>query len=121
MVVEYTMSLSDHVKIGGGTAEEGLESLSMQLTQVFPILSHQGTSQRGQSLLLDETVDELNHTILAKFSGVTHTFAGYDKVVHETQGHYAEDSYAGYTPEYLQSLTPNGFPKVKWHSKWDAQ
>jgi hypothetical protein len=39
-------------------------------------------------------VDELNHSILAKFSGVTHTFAGYDKVVHETQerqGHYVED------------------------------
>jgi hypothetical protein len=30
--------------------------------------------------------DELNHSILDKFSGVTHTFAGYDKVIHETQG-----------------------------------
>ena len=39
-------------------------------------------------------MDELNHLILAKLSGVTHTFANYDKVVHETQeqqGHYAED------------------------------
>ncbi len=63
----------------------------------------------------NETVDELNHTILAKFSGVIHTFAGYDKVVHETQeqqGHYAEDLDAGYAPEYLQTLTPNGFPKA---------
>ena len=47
---------------------------------------------------------------------MTHTFAGYDKVVHETQerqGHYAEDVDAGYAPEYLHTLTPNGFPKAK--------
>ena len=47
---------------------------------------------------------------------MTHTFADYDKVVHETQerqGHYAKDVDAGYTAEYLQTLTPNGFPKAK--------
>ena len=47
---------------------------------------------------------------------MTHTFAGYDKVVHETQeqqGHYSEDLDASYAPEYLQTLTPNGFPKSK--------
>ena len=32
----------------------------------------------------DAMADELNHSILAKFSGVIHTFAGYDKVIHET-------------------------------------
>ena len=68
----------------------------------------------------NETVDELNHSILAKFSGVSHTFAGYDKVVHETQerqGHYVEDLDAGYAPEYLHTLTPNGFPKAKLELK----
>jgi len=55
-----------------------------------------------------------NHSILAKLSGVTHTFAGYDKVVHETQerqGHCA-DLDTGYAPKYPQALTPNGFPKA---------
>ena len=52
--VEYTMPLPDHVRIGGGTAREACRVFSIQLTQVSPILSqdHQGTSQRGQSLLL---------------------------------------------------------------------
>ena len=36
------------------------------------------------------------------------------KLSHETlegQGHYAADVDAGYAPEYLLTLTPNGFPK----------
>jgi hypothetical protein len=61
--------------------------------------------------------------VIAKFSGVMHMFADYDKVIHETQGrqgHYAEDFDAGYAPEYLQTLTPNGFPKAIWHSRWNS-
>src|SRR5258706_270247 len=103
--------------------------MSLNATGLLVVLqcSGEGTSGRFSQWLrkaaertilttCNETVDELNHTILAKFSGVTHTFAGYDKVVHETQeqqGHYAEDLDAGYAPEYLQTLTPNGFPKAK--------
>ena len=29
------------------------------------------------------------------------------------QGHFVEDANAGYASEYLQTLTPNGFPKTK--------
>ena len=61
-------------------------------------------------------MDELNRCIIAELFGVTHTVAGFDKVVHKTQeqqGHYAEDLDAGYAPEYLQTLTPNGFSKAK--------
>ena len=59
-------------------------------------------------------MDELNHSSLDKFTGATHTFAGYDKVIHETQERqYVEDENAGYAPEYLATLTPNGFPKAK--------
>ena len=64
----------------------------------------------------NETVGELSHSILAKFSGVTHTFAGYDKVIYDTQerwGHYAGDVDAGYAPGYMQTLTPNDFQKAK--------
>ena len=117
--VEYTMSLPDHVKVGGRTAEEGLERL---LHATYPGISNPQPRPPGyfteRTILTtrNETVDELNHSILAKFSGVTHTFAGYDKVVHETQerqGHYVEDVDAGYSPEYLHTLTPNSFPKAK--------
>jgi hypothetical protein len=75
-----------------------------------------GSDARKREREDKESDNELNHSILAKVSGVTHTFTGYDKVVHETQergGHYAEDVEAGYAPEYLQTLTPNGFPKAK--------
>jgi len=58
-------------------------------------------------------VDELNQSILAKFSGVTHTFAGYDKVVHEMQerqGHHSE--------KFDQAMLPNTCgPDTKWPSK----
>ena len=65
----------------------------------------------------NDTVDELNHSIPAMFSGVTHAhLCSYDKVVHETwegQGHSVEDADAGYISEYLHTLTPNDFPKAK--------
>ena len=86
--VEYTMPLPDHVKIGGRTAEGCLESL---LHATYPGITnpHPRPSRYLTEMTVltthNETVDELNHSILAKFSGVTHTFAGYDKVVHETQ------------------------------------
>ena len=73
--VEYTMPLPDHVKIGGGTAEEGLESL---LHATYPGISNPQSpryfTERTILATSNETVDELNHTILAKFSGVIHTF-----------------------------------------------
>ena len=105
------MPLPDHVKIGGGTAEEGLRSL---LHATYPGISNpqprppRDFAERIILTTRNETVDELNHSILAKFSRVTHTFAGYDEVVRETQerqGHYAEDVDAGYTLEYLQTDT----------------
>ena len=39
---------------------------------------------------LSVTMDEVHHSILTKSSGVTHTFVGYDRVIHdaqERQGH----------------------------------
>jgi hypothetical protein len=117
------MPLPPHVKIGGGAAEEALENL---LQATYPGVSDPEPrppgyfTERAILTTRNDTVDELNHSILAKVSGVTHTFTGYDKVVHETQeraGHYAEDLEAGYAPEYLQTLTPNGFPKAKLELK----
>jgi len=70
----------------------------------------------------NEIVDELNHSMLAKFSGVT--LAGYDKVIHETQEmqeHYAEDADVSYASENLQNLTQIGIPKGNWHTRWEAQ
>jgi hypothetical protein len=69
-------------------------------------------------------VGEVNHGILSKFSWAIHTFASYHKVVHETperQGAYVDNVNAGYFPEYLHTLTPNGFPKANQHSKWGTQ
>ena len=46
----------------------------------------------------NETVDELNHRYLARFSGVTHTFVGYATVVYGTNdrtGHHSGDDDAG--------------------------
>ena len=70
----------------------------------------------------NDMVDELNHTILAKLSGVTHIFAGYERVAHETQErqtHYAESIGAVSVLEYLQILTQMAFQKE--NSKWDEQ
>lgn len=72
--VEYTMSLPDHMKIGGRTAEEGLESL---LHAPYPGISNPQPrppmyfTERMILTTCNETVDELNHSILAKFCGVT--------------------------------------------------
>ena len=97
-------------------AEEGLKSV---FNVTYPGISNpqprasRYLTERTIFSTCNEAVDGHNHSIHAKFSGVTHTFAGYDKVVHETQerqGHYAEDVDAGYTPEYPQTDT-------KWLSK----
>jgi hypothetical protein len=121
------MPLPDHVKLHGGTAEEGLENLTHP---TYPGISNPQPKPPTfftESTILTanhETVDEVNHGILSKFSGAIHTFASYDKVVHETpekQGIYVEDVNADYSPEYLHTLTPNGFPKANWHSKWGTQ
>ena len=83
--VEYTMSLPAHVKIGGRTAERGLENL---LDATYPDITNPQPrppvyfTERTILTTCNETVDELNHSILGKFSGVTCTFAGYNKVVH---------------------------------------
>ena len=98
------MSLPNHVKVGGRTVEEDSESL---LQATYPGISNYQPRPPGyfteRTILktCNETVDELNHSILAKFPGVTHTFASYKKVVYETQerqGHYAEDIDAGLCP-----------------------
>jgi hypothetical protein len=69
-------------------------------------------------------VDEVSDGILSKFSWAIHTFASYHKVVQETperQGAYVDNVDADYSPEYLHTLTPNGFPNGNWHSKWGIQ
>jgi len=110
--VEYTTSLTDHVRVGGSRAEEALKSI---LDATYPGISNPQPRPPGyfteRTILTthNETVDELNHSTLAQFSGVTSTFAGYDRVVHETQErwrHYAEDFDAGYASEYLHTLRP---------------
>ena len=85
--MEYTMSLPDHVKISGRTTEGGLESPQATYPDISdpqPRPSRYFT-ERTTLTTHSEIVDGLSHSILAKFSGVTQTFAGYDKVVHETQ------------------------------------
>ena len=86
--MEYNISLPNHVNIGGRIAEEGLESL---LHRTYSGISN---PQPGPARYFKERThltthsamaDELNHSILAKFSGVSCTLAGYDRVVHETQ------------------------------------
>ena len=105
------------MKIGGQTAAGALEQF---LIATYPGISNPEPrppvyfTERTILTTHNETVDELNHIILAKYPGVTHTFLGYDQVVHETEERQiAEDVNAGYSPEYLATLTPNGFPKAK--------
>ena len=106
------------------TTEAGLQII---LHAAYPGISNsQPRPPRYSTIHIthNEIVDELNHSMLAKLSGVTHTFAGYNKVIHETkerQGHHAEDADAGDASENLQNLTPIGFPKANWHSRWVAQ
>ena len=77
-----------HVKIGGQTAEGALEQF---LIATYPGISNPEPRPPGyltERIMLtthNETIDELNHSILAKCSGVIHTFVGYDKIVHETE------------------------------------
>ena len=79
----YTVSVPDHVEFGGRTAEEGLESL---LHATHPNISNTQPrppryfTERIVLTTHNETVDELNHSILAMFSGVTHTFTAMTKL-----------------------------------------
>ena len=117
--VEYTIPLPDHVKIGGRIAEEGLEDL---LHGTYSGISNplprplRYFTERTLLTTHNAMADGLNHSILSKLSGVTHTFAGYGRVVYEAQErqiHYAEDADAVYALDYLQTLTPNDLPKAK--------
>ena len=124
-VIYYITSWS--CEIGGRIAEEGLESLlhgtHSGISNPQPRPSKYFT-ERTLHTTHNSMADELNHSILAKFSGVTHTFAGYDKVIHETQErqiHYAEDVDEAYALKYTQNLIPNDLPKQNQHSKWNAQ
>ena len=81
------MSLPDHVNIGGRTAEGGLESPHATYPDISdsqPRPSRYPT-ERTTLTTHNGTMDGLSHSILSQFSGVTHIFEGYDKVVHETQ------------------------------------
>ena len=107
------------MKIGGRIAEEGLESLLhgtySGISNPQPGLPRYFT-ERTHLTTHNAMAGELNHSILAKFSGVMCTFAGYDRGVHETQErqiHYDEDVDAVYVLEYLQNFTPNDLPKAK--------
>ena len=66
------------MKFGGRIAEEGLESL---LHATHPGISNpqpRPPKYFTERIILtthNEKVDELNHSILAMFSGMTHTFA----------------------------------------------
>ena len=85
--VDYSMSPPDHVKISGRAVEGGLESVHATYPDISDPQSRPSRYFTERTILTTHngTVDGLSHSILAKSSGVTHTFAGYDKVVCETQ------------------------------------
>ena len=90
----------------------------------YPQPSAKNPKERTTHTTCNETVDELNQSILAKFSGVTHTFAGYDKVVHKTQerqGHYSDNVDQAMLPNTYRPDTKWPSKGQNWHLKWGAQ
>ena len=87
----------------------------MELTWVSPTLARSQRYFTERTILTahNEMVDELNIVILSKFSGVTHTFAGCDRVVHESgkARHYVKNLDAVHALQYLQVLTQMAFQK----------
>ena len=71
---------------GQPRGQGGLESLHATYPDISDLQSRPSSyfTERTTLTTHNETVDGLSHSILAKSSGVTHTFAGYDKVVCET-------------------------------------
>ena len=104
-----------HLLITSNLVEELQRVLPMELTWVFPTLagSQRYSTERTILTAHNEMVDGLKIVILSKFSGVTLTFAGCDRVVHESgkARHYVENLDAVCALQYLQILTQMAFQK----------
>jgi len=118
--VEHSIKLPQHMHITG-TPEQRLENL---IAASYPDISDphpkppEYLTARTILSTHNETVDEINHLLLSRFPGQVVRFSAFDKVVHETpEQTYEEDVNAGYSAEYLQQLTPNGFPKANLEVK----